>query len=95
MKALISSTEVFDYTWVTSWTKKKVNPFFPEDWVPETTETIKDCVRVVEVEPDNKIFEVYPSLFWVDCPDDCKADAWYYKDGQVNIKPVNADKPEN
>lgn len=32
--------------------------------------------EVVEV-----IFQVAPPLFWADCPDDCIADQWYYKDG--------------
>jgi len=32
--------------------------------------------RVAEVE--NTTFEVNPALFWVDCPDDCQADVWYY-----------------
>ena len=39
-------------------------------------------------------FEVNPLLFWVDCPDDCQADQWYYKDGAVYIKPEDAPKPE-
>lgn len=95
MKALISSKEVFNYTWVTSWVKGVVNPLLPETWVPGTTETIENCVRVAEVVPDNKVFEVHSNLFWVDCPDNCKADAWYYKNGQLNIKPVNVPFPEN
>jgi len=32
--------------------------------------------RVAEVE--TQTFEVNPALFWVDCPDDCIADLWYY-----------------
>lgn len=34
--------------------------------------------RVAQVEPDNKIFEVAEDLFWVDCPNECEADKWYY-----------------
>jgi hypothetical protein len=44
--------------------------------------------RVAEVA--TQTFEVNPALFWVDCPDDCVADVWYY-DTTVNeclIKPV-------
>jgi hypothetical protein len=29
-------------------------------------------------EVTTQTFEVNPSLFWVDCPDDCQADVWYY-----------------
>ncbi len=44
--------------------------------------------RIAEVA--TQTFEVNPALFWVDCPDDCVADVWYY-DTSVNeclIKPV-------
>ena len=49
MKALISTTEISNVTWVAS---------------------------------------------WVDCPDDCEQDLWYYKDGAVYIKPKDAPQPE-
>jgi hypothetical protein len=32
--------------------------------------------RVAEVA--TQTFEVCSTLFWVDCPDDCQADVWYY-----------------
>ena len=51
-------------------------------------------MRVAEVVADDATFEVNPLLFWVDCPDDCVADQWYYKDGAVYIKPEDAPKPE-
>jgi hypothetical protein len=41
--------------------------------------------RVAQVELIG--FEVAPPLFWVDCPDDCVRDDWYYVDGQVLKKP--------
>jgi hypothetical protein len=81
MKALISPNELFDLTWVSSWNGDE--PVYSE---------ILDCQRVAEVEPTE--FEVAPPLFWVDCPDDCKADAWYFKDGACYIKPKNSPKPE-
>jgi hypothetical protein len=89
MKALISSNESFDLSWVSSWTKNEST----QEWEPVYSE-IFSCQRVVEVEPDDKTFPIYSSLFWVDCPDDCKADQWYYKDGTVYIKPEDALKPE-
>jgi hypothetical protein len=88
MKALISPNEVFTYTWVTSW-KKESNK-----WVPDTTNSIQNCQRVAQIEPDNKIFDVAQPLHWVDCSEDCVADQWYYKDGQVQAKPQDAPVPE-
>jgi hypothetical protein len=87
MKALISTTEVFTWTWVTSWKKEE------DEWVPDTTDLIENCQRVAQVEPDDKVFEVHSSLIWVDCPDNCVEDQWYYKNGQVQPKPQNALKP--
>lgn len=88
MKALISPDEGHIVTWVTSW-KKEGN-----EWVADTTDSITDCQRVAEVEPDNKVFEVAAPLHWVDCPNDCIADQWYFKDGQCSIKPKDAPQPE-
>jgi hypothetical protein len=88
MKALISTTEIFTHTWVTSWKQEN------NEWVENTTESIENCQRVAQVEPDNNTFPVYPSLIWVDCPDNCEADRWYYKDGQIQIKPQDVALPE-
>lgn len=89
MKALISSTESFNVTWTSSWVK---NPE-TNKWEPVTSE-ILDCLRVAQVEPDDKVFEVYKTLFWVDCPDNCVADEWYYKDGAVYSKAQGVPMPE-
>lgn len=84
MKALISPTELFTHTWIVSW-KQEDN-----QWVPDTTTAIENCQRVAEVKSDNEVFQVAQPLFWVDCPDDCVADQWYYKDGNVQVKPQDA-----
>jgi hypothetical protein len=44
--------------------------------------------RVAEV--TTQTFEVNPALFWVDCPDDCQADVWYYNTttDTCELKPV-------
>jgi hypothetical protein len=86
MKALISPNESFDYTWISSWNE------VGSMWQPVYSE-IFGCQRVAQVEPDNQAFPVAEPLHWVDCPDDCQADAWYFKDGQVFIKPQNAPDP--
>lgn len=41
-------------------------------------ETINNGYRVAQVEPDDKIFEVHSKLLWVDCPDNVKADFFWY-----------------
>jgi hypothetical protein len=88
MKALISPTEIFTWTWVTSWVWSP----FDGEFVPETTDSIKDCQRVAEVKEQE--FEVALPLFWFDCPNNCVQDEWYYKNGQVQPKPQNAPVPE-
>ena len=91
MKALISSTEISNVSWVTSW-EEVTPPTDPVTYQPKTTSTIEDTMRVAEVA--EVPFEVYKTLFWVDCPDDCVADQWYYKDGAVYIKPSDVPYPE-
>jgi hypothetical protein len=88
MKALISTTEVFTCYWISSWVRDEQT----QQWVPISSE-ISNCQRVAEVEPDDKIFEVYHTLIWVDCPDECVADQWYYKDNQVQSKPQDVPMP--
>lgn len=44
--------------------------------------------RVAQVEPDNKIFDVAAPLHWVDCPDDCVADIWWYYNDMCQPMPV-------
>ena len=93
MKALISTTEISNVTWVTSW-EEVTPPTDPVTYQAKTTSTIEDTQRVAEVVADDATFEVYETLLWVDCPDDCQADLWYYKDGAVYIKPEDAPLPE-
>lgn len=35
-------------------------------------------IRIAQVEPDGKTFEVAEPLYWTACPDDCNADTWYF-----------------
>jgi hypothetical protein len=81
MKALISPNESFTLIWISAWEGN--TPIYSE---------ILNCQRVAEVEPE--AFEVAPPLHWVDCPEDCKADKWYFKDGACYIKPTDVPKPE-
>lgn len=85
MKALISPNETFTWTWVTSW--KQVDG----KWIANTTESIENCQRVAEV--SQTAFDVASPLFWVDCPNNCVADEWYYKDGVVAVKPQDVPQP--
>jgi len=86
MKALISTNEVFNYSYISSWIE--VNGV----WEPVYSEILA-CQRVAQVEPDDKTFPVHSTLTWFDCPDNCVADEWYYKDGQVYVKPADALHP--
>ena len=88
MKALISPNEIFNHNWISDWYKDDQNK-----WKPIYS-NIQNLQRVAQVEPDNKTFPVAEPLFWIDCPDDCKADQWYYKDSQIQIKPQDVIKPE-
>jgi hypothetical protein len=91
MKALISTTEIFTWQWISSWQEQVVNNV--TIWEPIYSE-IFNCQRVAQVEPDDKTFPVYHTLIWVNCPDDCVADEWYFKDEQINPKPQSVPKPE-
>jgi hypothetical protein len=86
MKALISPNESFDIRWISSWERED------NIWIPIYSE-ILDCQRVCEVQPDDKIFDVSMPLHWVSCPDDCTPDIWYFKEGQVYVKPKDIDQP--
>jgi len=88
MKALISPNESFNILWVSSWNLDEAT----QQWEPIYSE-ITDCQRVAQVEPNDKIFEVADPLHWIDCSEDCIADIWYYKNGQLQIKPQDEIKP--
>ncbi len=45
--------------------------------------------RIAQVEPDDRIFQVVPSLRWVDCPEYCQTD-WSYHNGQFIRPEVSA-----
>lgn len=42
--------------------------------------------RVAQVEQN--VFEVAHPLHWVDCPDDCVADVWWYYNGVCEVMPT-------
>lgn len=81
MKALIAPNQISTYTWVTSW------KFENNEWVADTTQSISGCQRIAEVEEDDNIFEVAAPLYWIECPEDCVPDLWYYKDNTFNEYP--------
>lgn len=88
MKALISPTQVSNYSWVSNWfLNESVDP---PNWVPIYSE-IQGCIRVAEVEEIP--FPVAEPLYWMDCPDNCKADLWYLKDGVISEKPQDVPPP--
>lgn len=86
MKALISPQELFCWVWVSGWQQSGTT------WAPVYSQ-VENCQRVADVRPDNGAFQVAQPLHWVDCPTDCIADAWYYKNSQVTKKPVDVPMP--
>ena len=88
MKALISTNEVFNWSWISSWEQDPET----QKWDPVYSE-ILNCQRVAQVEPDNQIFPVAEPLYWFDCPDNCIADEWYFKDGVCSVKPQDVPSP--
>lgn len=48
--------------------------------------------RIAQV--DSVGFPVAPPLFWINCPEDCSADLWYYSNGQCLPKPVSPQQTE-
>jgi hypothetical protein len=86
MKALISPNESLVVRWISSWSQ------VDGQWTPTYSEIV-GCQRIAEIEPDDKVFEVAPPLHWVDCPNECQADNWYFKDGQCRVKPENMLEP--
>jgi hypothetical protein len=84
MKALISPDESFNFTWISNWVDD--NP---------VESTIFNCQRIAQVETDSDEFEVALPLYWVDCPDNCNRDDWYYKDGKCFLKPKDLVNPKS
>jgi hypothetical protein len=81
MKALISPEEKQHITYISAWVDGQAE-----------YSTIENCQRIAEVSETE--FDVAQPLFWVDCPDDCVADGWYYKDEQIQRIPESVPKPE-
>jgi len=55
-----------------------------------TTEPVESGYRVAQVEPDNAVFPVAETLFWVDCADDIVAGDYWYDHSDHTIKPIAA-----
>jgi len=51
-----------------------------------TVEPRESGYRVAQVEDANNVFEVAPSLMWVDCADDVVADQFWYDPSDELIK---------
>lgn len=77
MKALISPNEKPIY-YVIGW---------DESGEP-IMEPLPDSCRVAEVKDSE--FPVAAPLFWVDCPDNCVQDFWYYNTASKQCIPVPA-----
>lgn len=68
-KALVSPLDIdVPVTYVSGWTNET-----PAEVI---FSNIENAYRIIEVA--NQSFEVSKPLFWVDCPDETIADAWYF-----------------
>jgi hypothetical protein len=85
MKALISPNETFDFTWVSEWNWVNPENGSTPRWEPVYS-IITNCIRIAEVESDNKVFQVAQPLYWVDCPENCNPNEYYFKDNEIFIK---------
>lgn len=85
MKALISPLEIFSYTWTTAWNQENGR------FVAETS-SVDNCMRIADVHPTG--FDVAAPFYWVDCPEDCETDKWYFKDGVCVKKAAHAVYPK-
>lgn len=43
--------------------------------------------RIAQIEPVGSEFPVADPLFWVDCPDECVADVWWYYQNVCQVMP--------
>lgn len=85
MHALISPPESVSY--ISSWQLIEDNFYEP------VYTTIEGAMRVAQVIEDEYVFDIAPPYFWVACPTECVADMWYYKEGELFVKPANAEYP--
>lgn len=87
MKALISPNES-PVQYISSWVMDSQTGFYKPVY-----SSLENSCRIAEVEENQ--FPVAPPMNWVDCPNDCQADEWYYNTStnQCVIKP-NVPKPE-
>jgi len=54
-----------------------------------TLEPVKTGFRVAQVMSDDQIFPVAEGLFWISCPDDVNADAWFYEPTTQTFELIN------
>ena len=59
-----------------------------------TIEPRESGYRVAQVEPDDKIFDVSPEMFWVSCADDVVQDQFWYDPSDQIIKPIPQPEPQ-
>jgi hypothetical protein len=87
MKALISPNEQNSIEYISKWEIDEEKNYFPSYSV------LSGYMRVAEVIENDGVFDVSKPLFWVDCPDNCNANDYLYKDGEFILRPVDAIMP--
>lgn len=84
MKALISPNE--GVVWISGWEPRgdEFAPIFSQ---------IEGAQRVAQVEETS--FDVAPPLHWIECPEECVADLWHYKNGALSRNPEDVPQPQS
>lgn len=84
-KALIDNEQKHDINYATSWE-------LVDGEYQAQHSTIEDCIRILDVVDADATFEVTSNLQWINCPDDCTPETYYYKDSAFTAipnEPVN------
>lgn len=55
---------------------------------PVTETSIANSARICQIEEDNDVFEVHPSLIWVDCNASINTHEYYYDTSDSTIKAI-------
>lgn len=83
MKALVNTLDqVSYYTLGTPETDVDGNVIYQ----PRTQHPIASSARICQIEEDNDVFEVHPSLIWVDCNASINTREYYYDTADSTIK---------
>jgi len=94
MKKILIDTNSFTIKWLSNWLwSSDAQIWYPD---PDAQNYIYEAKRILQVvDSESEIFEVHPSLVWLDCNDDLtmtNISLYYYKDG-IYLIPQDVSMP--